>query len=123
MGNDERVSEGTPTGPLEGVLVPAVVSRLAAIKDGEEENASSVMETIAALGNTQSGSMAVCLRVELDAITRNRVHDPIKGHECASEKMADVKGDAHTVGRHENRGGGGVWHDGDGGWGNARFAG
>jgi hypothetical protein len=36
--------------------------------------------------------------VELDAVTENRVHDLIKRHESALEKMAVVKGDAHTVG-------------------------
>jgi hypothetical protein len=27
----------------------------------------------------------------------NRVHDPIKGHKCAPEKLTVVKGDAHTI--------------------------
>lgn len=48
------------------------------------------------------------LRVKLDAITKNRVLDPVKGHECALEKLAvgRAKGDTHTIGRHRNRGGG-----------------
>jgi hypothetical protein len=37
--------------------------------------------------------------VELDAITENRVHDPIKGHMCVPGKLVVVKGDTHTVGR------------------------
>jgi hypothetical protein len=39
------------------------------------------------------------LKVELNAVMENKVHDPIKGHECALEKLVVVKGDAHTVGR------------------------
>lgn len=38
--------------------------------------------------------------VERDAVTENRVHDLIKGHECASEKLTVVKGDTHMIGRH-----------------------
>jgi hypothetical protein len=49
-----------------------------------------------------------CLRVELDAVMENRVHDTIKRHECASEKLDVMKGDMdmhekwhgnHAVGR------------------------
>jgi hypothetical protein len=43
------------------------------------------------------------LGVERDAITENRVHGPIKCHECALEKLVVVKGDTCTVGRHRNR--------------------
>jgi hypothetical protein len=42
---------------------------------------------------------------ELDVDTENRVHDPIKGHRCAPEKLSVVKRDTHVVGRHMNRGG------------------
>jgi hypothetical protein len=42
--------------------------------------------------------------VELDAITKNKVHDPIKGHECAPKEPAVMKGDTHTVGRHVDHG-------------------
>jgi hypothetical protein len=35
-------------------------------------------------------SMAVRVRVGLDAVMENRVHDMIKGHKCALEKMDDV---------------------------------
>jgi hypothetical protein len=52
-------------------------------------------------------SMAALLRVdggrrvvEFDAITKNRVHDLIKGHKCAPEELTVMKGDTHTVGRH-----------------------
>ena len=56
----------------------------------------------------QPRSLVARLRVELDAITKNRVLDPVKGHECALEKLAvgRAKGDTHTIGRHRNRGGG-----------------
>lgn len=36
--------------------------------------------------------------VDLNAITNNRVHDPIKGHEGALDKMAIVEEDAHKHG-------------------------
>jgi hypothetical protein len=36
------------------------------------------------------GSVGARLRVELDTVMENRVHDMIKGHKCALEKMADV---------------------------------
>jgi hypothetical protein len=49
-----------------------------------------------------SGSMAARLRIELDAITEDRVHDPIKSDESALEKQTVVKGDTHMVGRHVN---------------------
>lgn len=49
--------------------------------------------------------MAECQRVvELNAVTENRVHDLIKGHERAPKKLAVVKGGACTVGRHVNYG-------------------
>jgi hypothetical protein len=37
--------------------------------------------------------VVACLRVELDAVMENRVHDTIKRHECASEKLDVMKGD------------------------------
>jgi hypothetical protein len=39
--------------------------------------------------------------VELDAIPKNRVMDPVKGHECALGKLvvAAGKGDTHTIRR------------------------
>jgi hypothetical protein len=37
--------------------------------------------------------------VDLDTVTENKVHDSIKGHYGASEKLIVVKGEAHTVGR------------------------
>jgi hypothetical protein len=46
--------------------------------------------------------MAALLRVELDTVKENMVHDPIKSHECASKKLAIMNGDTHTVGRHVN---------------------
>lgn len=49
--------------------------------------------------------MAVLLRVDLDVVVEDKVHDPIKCNECALEKYDIVKGDAHKVGRHVNRGG------------------
>lgn len=52
--------------------------------------------------------MAARLRLELDVVTENRVHDSIKGHECGLEEMDGVKGDVHTVGRLKNHGGGRV---------------
>ena len=55
--------------------------------------------------------MAPLLRVdrgrrvaELDAITENRVHFPVKGHERVLEKLLVVKEYMHTVGRHVDRG-------------------
>jgi hypothetical protein len=53
--------------------------------------------------------------VELDAVMEIRVYDPIKGHECAPEKMACVKGDTHMVGRHDNHDGGRVRRSREGG--------
>lgn len=58
--------------------------------------------------------MAAHLRVELDAVTENTVHDTIKGHEGAPEKMVGVKGDVHIVGMLENHGGGKVRRGGAG---------
>jgi hypothetical protein len=59
----------------------------------------------------QSSGVVALLRVdegwrvvELNAITENRVHDPIKGHERAPKKLVVVKGDTHTVRRHMDRG-------------------
>lgn len=46
--------------------------------------------------------------MELDAVTENTIHDTIKGHEGAPEKMVGVKEDAHIVGMLENHGGGKV---------------
>lgn len=43
----------------------------------------------------QPRSLVARLRVKFDAITKNRVLDPVKGHECALEKLA--------VGRCEGR--------------------
>lgn len=40
---------------------------------------------------------------EFDVVTENRVHDSIKGHERAPKKLAIVKRDTHTVGRHVDR--------------------
>lgn len=54
----------------------------------------------------RSDSVAVLLRVDLDTVTKDKVHDLIKAHKCALEKLTVVKGDAHTVGRHQTRGGG-----------------
>lgn len=42
--------------------------------------------------------------VKLDVVMEHRVHDPIKDHKGASEKLAVVKGDAHTIGRHVDSG-------------------
>jgi hypothetical protein len=53
--------------------------------------------------------------VELNADTENRVHDPIKDHECALEKLVVVKGDTHMVGRHGNHDRSRGWHGGEGG--------
>lgn len=46
--------------------------------------------------------MAALLRVELNTVKENMVHDLIKRHECAPKKLAIMKGDTHTVGRHVN---------------------
>jgi hypothetical protein len=43
------------------------------------------------------------LRLELDAVTENKVHGLFKGHKCALEKLTVVKGNTHMVGRHGNR--------------------
>jgi hypothetical protein len=42
--------------------------------------------------------------VELDAITENRIHVFIKGHEHALEKLLVAKGYTHIVERHVNHG-------------------
>jgi hypothetical protein len=39
--------------------------------------------------------VAARLRVELDAVTKDRIHGLIKGHENAPDKLAVVKGDTH----------------------------
>jgi hypothetical protein len=41
--------------------------------------------------------------MELDAVMEDKVHDSIKGHESSLEKLSVMKGDAHTVGKHESR--------------------
>ena len=47
------------------------------------------------------------LEGELDAVMENRVHDTIKRHECASEKLDVMKGDMDMHGKwHENHNGG-----------------
>jgi hypothetical protein len=56
--------------------------------------------------------MTTHLRVEFDAVTENKVHDPIKGREGALEVLAVMKGDMHTVGMHGNRNGGRDQRDG-----------
>lgn len=43
--------------------------------------------------------MPALLRVELDAVIENGVHDLIKGHECAPDKVLVVKVDVRTVGK------------------------
>jgi hypothetical protein len=48
------------------------------------------------------GNVAALLRVELNAVTEDWVHDSIKCHECAPLTQAVVKGDKDTVGRHVN---------------------
>jgi hypothetical protein len=40
--------------------------------------------------------VATRLRVDLDAVTENRVHGSIKGHEGAPVKLAVVKEDVHN---------------------------
>jgi hypothetical protein len=47
--------------------------------------------------------VAARLRMELDAFTEDKVHDSIKGHESSLEKLSVMKGDAHTIGKHESR--------------------
>jgi hypothetical protein len=39
--------------------------------------------------------VVACLRVELHAVTKDRVHGMIEVHENASDKVAIVKEDAH----------------------------
>lgn len=52
--------------------------------------------------------MLARLRVELDTITKNRVHGPIKGHEGASDNLIVVEKDVHVHGTWEgSRDGGG----------------
>lgn len=56
--------------------------------------------------------MAAWLRVEVDTVTKNKVHGPIKGHEGAPNNLTIVKGDTHighgdTGQRHERGGIGG----------------
>jgi hypothetical protein len=81
------------------------VSMLTSIMDGEEDKGLDRHgDNHAARKHTQLGSVVARLRVELNAVTENRVCDTIKGHKCSPEKMADVKEDTHTLGRHENRG-------------------
>lgn len=60
-------------------------------------------------------SVAVRLRVELNAVRENIVHDPVEGHECALEKLTVVNGHMHTVGRNGNCSGGRGRHGGAGG--------
>lgn len=50
--------------------------------------------------------------MELDAVTENRVHNPINSHECAPKKLVVVKGDVHTVRRHVSRDGAKEGHRG-----------
>jgi hypothetical protein len=40
--------------------------------------------------------VAAHLRVDLDAVTENRVHGPIKGHEGAPDNLDVVKEDTHN---------------------------
>lgn len=49
--------------------------------------------------------MVTLSRIELHAVTVDRVHDPIKGRKGAPGEASVMKGDAHAIGRDENRGG------------------
>jgi hypothetical protein len=44
-------------------------------------------------------NVAARLRVELDAITKNRVLNSVKGYECALDKLAIAEEDTHTHNR------------------------
>lgn len=52
MGYEKRAREGTPTEPSRGVLGSTVVSMLMTDMGGGDDKASSVMETISTLQNT-----------------------------------------------------------------------
>jgi hypothetical protein len=111
MGN-KRARGGTPIELSRGALGSPVASMLTTSMGGGDRRASNVMESISALRNTNDpvarrpsrGWMDVGRVVELNAVTENRVHDLIKGHERAPKKLAVVKGGACTVGRHVNYG-------------------
>jgi hypothetical protein len=51
--------------------------------------------SLAALLRMDGGRMVV----ELDTVMENWVHDAVKGHERAKEKLVVVKGDMDTIGR------------------------
>lgn len=60
--------------------------------------------------------MTAHLRVDLDALTKNRVHGPIKGYKNAPDKLDVVKEDAHSDpgGTGRSQKGGGASSQGEG---------
>jgi hypothetical protein len=69
-------------------------------------------------------SVAALLRVvEIDAFTENMVHDPIKGHDRALEKLVVMKGEAHTIGRYMDHNRAKARHQGSGVRGRSRAGG
>jgi hypothetical protein len=70
-----------------------------------------VVDNLSTVEHKQPNSMVALLRVdegrrvvEIDVVTKNRVHGLIKGHERGPEKLVVVKGETHTVRRHVDHG-------------------